>query len=319
MQAQERSALPGLTTGLDAPPWAFRQPLVVRSALRRWRGMLGMVLGVGGALGLVMMLLFIAQGSTWIYVQDYVESGTDLYVVRHGGILIGQLPGDSPGTLRDARHRLAQVRAMPEVAAAVGVLSWQLERTREGPRRGQPSEIVAAVGIDGDPERIPNLVAMRAGRWLRRADEVVLGRKLARDKGLAVGSTLTLEGRRFSVVGIGRLRSGGFGGDGSVSLDYRALREMAESGDILNTLLVDAPDPAAAAARIVADLDSVDTWDRQRLIAAAQQANSSGFVFMGLISVVALFIAGVFVSSMLGRSVAERRLEFATLRAIGTP
>src|SRR5438093_8219059 len=138
MQAQERSALPGLTTGLDAPPWAFRQPLVVRSALRRWRGMLGMVLGVGGALGLVMMLLFIAQGSTWIYVQDYVESGTDLYVVRHGGILIGQPPGDSPGALRDARHRLAQVRAMPEVAAAVGGLSWQLERRREGPRRGQP-------------------------------------------------------------------------------------------------------------------------------------------------------------------------------------
>jgi ABC-type antimicrobial peptide transport system permease subunit len=40
---------------------------------------------------------------------------------------------------------------------------------------------------------------------------------------------------------------------------------------------------------------------------------------MGLISGVALFIAGVFVSSMLLRSVAERRIEFATLRAVGVP
>src|SRR5438132_7087475 len=106
MQAREQ---PIATDALSAerPPWAFRQPLIVRVALRRWRGMLGMVLGVGGALGMVMMLLFMARASAWIYIQDYVESGTDLYIVRNGGVLVGRLPGETPGTLRDARHRLA--------------------------------------------------------------------------------------------------------------------------------------------------------------------------------------------------------------------
>src|SRR5439155_6271619 len=113
----------------------------------RGRGMLGMVLGVGGALGMVMMLLFMARASTWIYIQDYVESGTDLYIVRNGGVLVGRLPGETPGTLRDARHRLAQIRAMPEVHAALGILAWQLERTHDGPRRGQPSELVGVVGV----------------------------------------------------------------------------------------------------------------------------------------------------------------------------
>jgi|SRR5919198_2055266 putative ABC transport system permease protein len=303
----------------DAIPWSFRQPLVVRSALRRWRGMVGMVFAVGGALGLVMMLLFLAQGSTWFYIQDYVESGVDLYAVRHGGVMIPILPGDSPGTLKNARQLLAQARAMPEVRAALGVMIWQLERTPEGPRRGQPSEMINVAGVDGDPERVADALKMRQGRWLRRPDEVVVGRKLAKDKNLAVGDTLTLDRRRLTVVGIGRLRGVGFGGDGTAFLELGTLRELAGLGDAVNFVLIDASDDAAARTRMVADLDSVDVWDRPMLISGAEQANSSGFVFMGLISGVALFIAGVFVSSMLLRSVAERRIEFATLRAVGVP
>ncbi|HEV8636861.1 MAG TPA: ABC transporter permease [Chloroflexota bacterium] len=303
----------------DAIPWSFRQPLVVRSALRRWRGMVGMVFAVGGALGLVMMLLFLAQGSTWFYVQDYVESGVDLYTVRHGGVMIPILPGDSPGTLKNARQLLAQARAMPEVRGALGVMIWQLERTQDGPRRGQPSEMINVAGVDGDPERIPDALKMRQGRWLRRPDEAVVGRKLAKDKNLAVGDTLTLDRRRLTIVGIGRLRGVGFGGDGTAFLGMGTLRDLSGLGDAVNVVLVDASDDAAARARLVAELDSVDVWDRPMLISAAQQANSSGFVFMGLISGVALFIAGVFVSSMLLRSVAERRIEFATLRAVGVP
>ncbi len=36
-------------------------------------------------------------------------------------------------------------------------------------------------------------------------------------------------------------------------------------------------------------------------------------------NLIILFIAGMFVSNMLGRSVAERRMEFGTLRALGMP
>jgi putative ABC transport system permease protein len=179
--------------------------------------------------------------------------------------------------------------------------------------------MINVAGVDGDAERIRDALHMRQGRWLRRADEVVIGRKLAKDKQLAVGDTVALDRRRLTVVGIGRLRGVGFGGDGTAFLELGTLRELSDLGDAVNVVLVDAADDAAARARLAADLDSVDVWDRTMLIAAAEQANASGFVFMGLISGVALFIAGVFVSSMLLRSVSERRIEFATLRAVGVP
>jgi ABC-type antimicrobial peptide transport system permease subunit len=41
--------------------------------------------------------------------------------------------------------------------------------------------------------------------------------------------------------------------------------------------------------------------------------------FYWIIDLFILFVAGMFVSNMLARSVAERRIEFGTLRAIGVP
>jgi hypothetical protein len=43
--------------------WLLTLPYPVRSALRRWRGMVGMVLGVGIALGIGMTLLVVSRAS----------------------------------------------------------------------------------------------------------------------------------------------------------------------------------------------------------------------------------------------------------------
>ncbi|TAK23898.1 MAG: ABC transporter permease [Chloroflexota bacterium] len=300
-------------------PWAFGQPLAVRTTLRRWRGTVGMILSVGGALGLVLMLLFMAEGSIWIYVQDYVESGTDLYITRRGGVMVPILPGEGPGTIKNARQAMGQIRGMPETRGVLGVVTWQLERSTDGPRRDKKTELVAVVGVEGDAEAIRDATQIRSGRWIRRPGEVVIGRKLAKEKGLAVGDTLTLDNRRLSIVGIGRLRGVGFLGEGTAFLDMATLRDLGGLSDFANIILVDASDPDAASRRYVENLDNIDVWDRNRLIEGAQAANASGMVFMGLISGIALFIAGVFVSSMLMRSVAERRIEFGTLRAVGVP
>jgi ABC-type antimicrobial peptide transport system permease subunit len=303
-------------------PWGFRQPLVLRSAVRRWRSTLAMVIGVGVALGIVLVLAVLSQGIFGLLAEDYLVADTNLYVIEHGATFFPVVPGDDQGTLRDATHRLALVRRLPGVRGAFGVLSGQIERTREGPRRDTIAELLGAAGIDGDPARVGGALLLTAGRWLRRGDEVVLGTKLARDKGLAVGDSVLLDRRRFDVVGIGRVRGvglGSIGGGGLVFMDYRTLRDITRAGDTINVIYVAAADPAATRERLLGEIDSVDVVDRTAALAALTKLAEHDIVFMRAGAVMALAIAAVFVASMLGRSVAERRAELATLRAIGVP
>jgi predicted lysophospholipase L1 biosynthesis ABC-type transport system permease subunit len=76
--------------------------------------------------------------------------------------------------------------------------------------------------------------------------------------------------------------------------------------------------PGAATVRQrVTEIASVAVFDQPRLIELAQQAQASSIVILWTLIVLTMTIAALFVSTVLSRSVAERRLEFATLRAIG--
>jgi putative ABC transport system permease protein len=314
---------------LEAPPAVVgyrpnavqRLPYPVRNVLRRWRGTLGMMLGVGMALSVAMTMLAVSQGSLDYYTLDYKRSGATLYVVTAGGAVIPVLPSDQPGTIDRARGTLAQVRGWPEVTAAVGELSGSLEREPEGPRRpDQPKELVAVVGIDGDPTQITNMAVLSEGRWLRRPNELVVGSRLSKDKGLPVGASVRLGGQRFTVVGVGKLRGLGAGvaSDGVAYLDHGALRQAAGTGDAVGTILVQSTDPAKTRGRLH-ELGGLDAYAPADLIRKAEQVNQAAVGIRWVLVGLTLAIAALFVSNMLGRSVAERRLEFATLRAIGVP
>lgn len=293
-------------------------PFPIRTILRRWRGMVGMVVGVGIALGLGMTLMATSRASMDFLVGDYRETGTDLYVHVQGGTLLPLLPGESPGKIQHARNVLAQVRGLPGTRAAIGTLTWPLERERPGPRRrrDEPTELISAVGVDGDPALIPGVLVLRAGRWLHRSDEIVVGARLAREKHLTIGETLRLNERDFEVVGVGRLRGIGFGSDGVAYMDYRSLRQRAEIGDVVNVVAVDTAQPDLARERIP-ELDSITTKTPADLIEAAEKVMRTALVMQGILIGMTLVIAGLFVGSILSRSVTARRLELATLRAIG--
>jgi hypothetical protein len=140
-------------------------PFPLRSVVRRWRGLLAMMIGVGIALSIVMTLLAIGRASLELYVGDYRQSGADLYVHQEGGTLVPILPGDTPGTIRNARQVLSQIRSLPGVTAAVGVMNWSLERERPGRRqRDMPRELIATMGVDGDPADIPGMLVLNERR-----------------------------------------------------------------------------------------------------------------------------------------------------------
>lgn len=296
-----------------------RLPYPLRTVLRHARGIVGMVVGVGLALGIAMALLGVNAATTDLFTREYRASGADLRVITRGGTLVPLLPSDSPGTIRHATNILAQIRGLPGVTEAVGVLGAELTRERPGPRRTDlPDEQVAVLGIDGDPAAIPGAVTLDAGRWVQRSDELVVGPRLSREKRLRLGDTLRLNGRDFRIVGIGRLHGFGYREDSLAYLDRDSLRQRTPVGDLVSAIVVDTARPDLARARIP-ELDSLAVYDVAETVRLAEEAQAADRTAHWIIALMTLAIAALFVSNMLGGAVEARRAEFATLRAIGMP
>ncbi len=296
-------------------------PFPIRNAVRRWRGMLGMVIGVGLALGMVLTMMGILGTALDAIMGDFRQSGANVFVVVNGGKLVQLKTGDNPGTIDHASAVLSKIQSMPGVQDAVGVLAWSLKEEQQGPQaRNLPAQFLPAMAVDGDPTQITNEVVMREGRWLRRGNEVVLGPSLAATKSLKVGDSLSLNGQEYDVAGIGKMRGFGAAGDSVAYLDARTLRQRGIIGDIVNYIAVQTTAPSAVI-NFVADFPSLRAVESQALYHEIRSSSdfASASLTYWLIDLIILFIAGMFVNNMLGRSVAERRMEFATLRAIGVP
>ena len=321
--------------------WLLSMPYPVRTVIRRWRGLTGMVMGVGIALGIGMLFLGVSKSKVDLYSANFVQVAADLYVVQRGGTLVPILPSDTTGSISKASGVIAQVRAIKEVRSVVGFsLAGLAQELDSGRNADEPAALVTVMGVDGDPSLIDGLLVLKQGRWIRRPDEVMVGTTLAREKHLAVGDALRLSGRTFTIVGIGRLRGSSFGTEGYAYLDYQALRERSGAPDSMSMMIVDVDAPASRARSLNADpapdstsqgapnpvaevrvrlvtMAPVAAFEPAQLVALAETAMKASYVFSWLMIALTLAIAALFVSSMLGRSVAERRIEFATLRAIG--
>jgi ABC-type antimicrobial peptide transport system permease subunit len=300
--------------------WLLRLPYPVRNAFGRWRSLVSMIVGVGIALSIGMTLLAVISAEMDILTGDYSRSGIGLYVSTQGGKIVATLPGDSPGTIQNSRTAIARIRGWPEVQSAVGALTSTMTREDEGPhRQGQPSDVVSAVGINGDPTQVPGMLALESGRWLRSGNEVVLGHTLATGKSLHVGDTLRLNGSTFTVVGIGNLRGFSSFGQSSVAyMDYSTTVQRAQLGNVLNVIAIQTQQPDRVRQRLD-DFGGLSSWTPAQLVAQAQQSNASGIAIDWVLIILTLGIAGLFVNTTLNHSVSERRAEFAVLRAIGFP
>jgi lipoprotein-releasing system permease protein len=298
----------------------LRLPYPLRNALGRWRALLSMMLGVGIALSIGMTILGVISAEMDLLTGDYERSGVGVYVSTQGGKIVTRLAGDTPGTIRDANTVVAQVRGWPEVQSAIGAMTWTMERQTEGPRRrGQPSELMAVIGVDGDPTFVDGMLVIDSGRWLRGGNEVVIGRQLARDKGLHVGDSLRLNGSTFTIVGVGLLRGfSSFGQNSVVYMDLRTLAQRATVGNVVNVIAIATEQPQRVVERIN-DLGGLAAWTPAQLVSEAQQASASGITIDWILIGLTLGVAGLFVNTMLSHSVSERRAEFAVLRAIGFP
>ncbi len=321
MHGQSAGAILAATGPAEAPDVAMsaldRWPYPVRNLIRHAGGIVGMVIGVGLALGIAMNLLGVNAAMNDLFTRQYRLSGVDLRVIKQGGTLVPLLPGDSPGTIKHASNLLTQIRGLPGVTEAVGVMAGNLKRERPGPARTDvPDELIAVLGIDGDPTAIDGAVTMDSGRWVDRSDEIVIGPRLGREKGIDLGDEMRLNGRDFRVVGIGRTHGFGSREDSLGYIERESLRQRTTVGDVVNLVLIDTTQPTVAKAR-VPEFDPLAVYDVPETVALADAVYASDRVTHWITALLTLSIAALFVSNMLAGAVEARRIEFATLRAIG--
>ncbi len=310
---------PAARPAIGPAPLTFRIPLAFRSALRRWRGILGATFGVGFALSVVVAMLSLSVGESYLLSGEYSETDVNIYVLMRGGVVLPLLPGDTIGQIDDGTLVLSQVRTYPEVREAVGARWTTLQRDAgRNPDGTQITEPWTAVGVFGNPDRIPGMINLQSGIWLRQGGDMVVGPALAASKNLHIGDTVIASNKRFEIVGIGVIRGIGYGSNSNAYITGDVARDLAGGSNTINLIMVDSLRPAQTIDRLQSGRP-LQVLTREQALAKIDELSASRNVVFALFSVLALGVAGLFIATVLGNSVRERRTEFATMLAIGLP
>jgi ABC-type antimicrobial peptide transport system permease subunit len=217
---------------------------------------------------------------------------------------------------------------VPEEAANPGRFSTPVQPGVGG--AGPPENIDASnLSVSGVDHRKKELGAITpgqvtSGRYFRSTDarEAILNESYASRESLAIGDSLELGGKKFTVVGIAQTPLGGQSSDVYIKLDQ--LQAISDRRGRVNTVYVrseSVDDVGAVAASIESTLDGAsvttaeDLADRVAgtLVDAKNLAGSLGtaLVIVGLLS--AFLIASLLTLS----SVTKRIRELGTLKALG--
>ncbi len=223
---------------------------------------------------------------------------------------------------------LDRVRRTAGVATAVGNLYLGAQARADEP------VALTLVGVDpalDSAVRVYRVVAGGFRRARERGGAVVLGEVLARQLGLGVGDTLTLDigeaGRDLTVVGLVADQGAGHIGRGNVGfVDLPLARELAgapgrlDQVDVVLTAEARRSPAATEAARsaLAAALGPRYTVSRP----GATGASIAGLLTalhtgLGIFGAVALFVGALLIYNTFAMTVAERTAELGLLRALG--
>jgi putative ABC transport system permease protein len=289
----------------------------VRLALERLRAnaarsaltVLGIVIGVGSVVALV------AVGNGF------------------GGGLRGAAGSGSPLTMQD----VAAVQRAPGVAAVAPVVQAQAnitvgDTTVQTPVVGTTPSYVAVNGLQLDSGSFFSDFANA-----RRLRVAVLGASLSGDLGLAprqaVGSTVSVRGLPYTVIGVLRSQGGaGFVNPDDnllVPLGTLAVRVTSGDPDVNQLRVAAAPDAVSsfgnsviAALRESHDLAADDDNDflviNPNSLIQAQQASSNNFTrLITAVAAISLVVGGIGIANVMLVAVRERTQEIGIRRAIG--
>lgn len=277
-----------------------RVGLARRNLLADGRRLAAGVLGVALALMLVLLLEGLWEGLLR-QAQIYPDrSGAQLFVTQPG---VANFLGDS-ATI--PRSTVESVRATPGVRWADPVRGQWMVSELHG------RKLVSYI-VGYEPGRHGGPWSLKDGRAVRRDNEVVIDRVVARRHALGVGEKLDVGGQQFRIVGIADA-SGVM--TGFIFMTHDASDTLLRSRDTTSFVLVGTARPNAVQARL--EQSGLNVLTSEQIA-----ANDKEFYASVLGSVVRLMIAVAFVVGVLVvglsiyASVAQRRREYGIVKALG--
>jgi putative ABC transport system permease protein len=306
---------------------------VIRFAIR---GLLGrklraaltavaIVLGVAMVSGTYVLTDSISNAFDAIFTQQY--SGTDAVITGKSAFTLS-----SDGTTAAppfAESVLADVKALPEVRAAVGGVGGEAQLIGKDGKAivfgGAPN-----LGFSVDPTQPKfNSLTLVEGRW-PRSGEVVIDQATAHKKDIGVGAPLGIQAQgpveRFRVSGLVKFGAvSTIGGATLAGFDLPTAQRLFDKAGKLDQIRV-AAKAGVAPAKLVASIElvlppgtQVKTGNTQ---AASDSKDTTSFLsflqnFLLAFGGIALFVGAFVIANSLSITIAQRTREFATLRTLG--
>jgi len=285
--------------------------LVLRNLLARPVRSLLTLLGVLVATGSMVLFLSFGEGLRRALFQELSRVGPAIQVVPEGteGFGLGGFPEITPGALK----------ALEEAGQALGVRA--VVPVLFLPRGGfDPASSFLFQGLPQGvaPDLLYPGVRAQAGRLRPSEKGAVVGGKVARRSGLALGSPLRLSPRvALRVEGI--LEETGGLADNLLFVPLAAIQEVLGTRNYSAVLVALNPGQQAEAVaraleRAVPGVKAQTTGEVMRF--AERALRISDLVRFG-ISLVALVVGGLLVANTVMMSVYERVREFGVMRALG--
>jgi putative ABC transport system permease protein len=273
-------------------------PIGRRLATADRRRLVVSVIGIGAALGLILLLEglwtgLLRQASAY---EEHVGAGFGRQAETRA-LVEGAVPADSASL----------VRAVPGVDRADPVIARSVILDLEGTRA--PAVVIGYV-----PGGLGGPWALAAGRSVSRDGEVVLDRTLADDHGIALGDRFSLLGSPLSVVGLSRETQSFMG------VSYLFVSETTAArlfGVATATFILFRPDTTAVGGAI-SDRTGLSAMGAS-VVAAADRAQYTRVMARPLQLMIAIaFIAGTLIVALTAYSMmVERRREFGIVKAMG--
>jgi putative ABC transport system permease protein len=286
---------------------------------------IAIVLGVAMVCGTYVLTDSISQAFDSIFATTY--QNTDA-VVTGKRAFSGSENGNTVNPSFD-ESLLAKVKALPDVAAALGGVQGDAHLIGENGKAivfgGAPN-----IGFSVDPSQPQfNSLTLAKGSWPGH-DEVIVDESTAGKKDLQVGQTIGVQSRgpvmTFRISGIARYGAvSSIGGATLAGFDLPTAQSLFDKVGQLDQIRISAksgvsPDALVAQVREILPKDTqVKTGTAQ---AASDASDTTDFlsvlqkILLGF-GLVALFVGAFVIANSLSITIAQRTREFATLRTIG--